>query len=299
MNNIVSQFSIKDLENLSGIMAHTIRIWEKRYNILEPNRTESNIRFYDLQNLQKLLNVTLLYNSGLKISKIASLDEAELQVKVKEQVAASTETQHFIASLKLAMLNFDQSLFEYTYNRMVAESSFRSIFLDVFIPLLFNIGLEWQSNSITPAHEHFISNLIKQKLHINIERVQQNPPTDAKKAFVLFLPSNEIHELGLLYIHYELVLKGHRSVYLGPSVPRENLELIQNLFPAITFVSYFTVKPENDQLEEYVQGFDERILRPENDNFWILGQKVKNLEGSKFNDSVKLFSEINLLLSEL
>ena len=218
MNNIKDQFSIKDLENLSGIKAHTIRIWEKRYNILHPDRTESNIRYYNTKNLQKLLNVTLLYNRGLKISKIGKIDDNEIQKLIREEISKGEVKEDFVNGLKMAMLNFNSGLFNVTYNKMLAEMSFRQIFLEVFVPLLNSVGLYWQSASITPAHEHFISNLIKQKLHINIERVQQSQFAD-DQVYVLFLPLNEIHELGLMYIHYDLILKEKHSIYLGQSVP--------------------------------------------------------------------------------
>ncbi|WP_340074468.1 MerR family transcriptional regulator [Leptobacterium sp. I13] len=277
MNNIITKFSIKDLENLSGIKAHTIRIWEKRYNILTPSRTDSNIRYYDVKSLQKLLNVTLLYNAGVKISKIAKYDKHELQSKVREHVSKNENPDHSVALLKMAMLNFDQSLFEQTYNQLVADTSFRTVFLEVFVPILHNIGLQWQSDAIIPAHERFITNLIMQKLHVNIERAQKIAPVHTDKTYVLYLPVNETHELGLLYIHYELLVKGYRSIYLGPSVPIDNLKTVQDSHKRICFISYFTVQPILEDILVYLKEMNEELLLPANNELWILGRKTENI----------------------
>ena len=170
--SIKVSFSIKDLENLSGVKAHTIRIWEKRYNLLEPMRSDTNIRSYDLANLQKILNVALLIENGYKVSKIASIKEDELYRKVRELMIEKSDSLHSVNSFKLAMLNFDQQLFDHTYNQLLAQSSFREIFLNVFLRLLNDIGMLWVTKTITPAHEHFISSLVKQKIILNTERIQ-------------------------------------------------------------------------------------------------------------------------------
>ena len=195
MNNVKNVFSIKDLENITGIKAHTIRIWEKRYNVLSPIRTETNIRTYDLSNLQKLLNITLLHNHGYKISKISKLSDEKIPEMVNEIISDKSVKHHAISSFKMAMMNFDHALFFSTYNKLLSEKSFRSVFYEVFIPLLEEIGLLWQTDTITPAHEHFISYLIKQKLLNNTEIVQSKAPIRDDKLFVLYLPMNEIHDL--------------------------------------------------------------------------------------------------------
>lgn len=299
LNNFKNQFSIKDLENLSGIKAHTIRIWEKRYNILTPSRTNSNIRFYDLKNFQKLLNVNLLYNNGYKISKIAQLSETELLKTVREQISKDNSNSHFIDSLKLAMLNFDLTIFEKTYNNMLLQLSFRDVYINVFIPLLNQIGLLWQSESITPAHEHFIAHLIKQKIHTNIERVQQTKPILKDKVFVLFLPDNEIHELGLLYIQYELLIKGYHTIYLGQSVPHKNLNSIQEIYTNITYISYFTVAPVEAETIEYLEKINTDILSETNNDLWVLGRNIQQLEEKDLAPTIFLFKDISDLLNKL
>ena len=157
MNNIKTTFSIKDLENLSGIKAHTIRIWEKRYSLLEPMRTDTNIRLYDIQNLQKLLNVVLLTSFGYKISRISKLSSTEIENFVRKVQNEKTANNHALSAFKMAMLNFDQQLFLNTYDELLSEKDFSNIFLETFIPLLEEIGVLWTTNTISPAHEHFIS----------------------------------------------------------------------------------------------------------------------------------------------
>ena len=299
MNNIKSEFTIKDLENFSGIKAHTIRIWEKRYNLLVPNRTDSNIRYYDIQNLQKLLNVSLLNNNGLKISRIADLPDSQIAVKVRELVAKEGANTQASNSFKLAMLNFDENLFNVTYNNLIAQSSLRDVFKNVFLPFLNEIGLLWQVNSITPAHEHFITNLIKQKIHINIERLQLSSPTNFDRIFVLYLPINEIHELGLLYLHFELLLHGYQSIYLGQSVPVANLNDVQKVYNSICFVTYLTVEPSKLSVQEYVNKVKEEVLDESENELWLLGRKVAEADFIPTNSKVKLFKSIDVLLNNL
>ncbi|HMI06614.1 MAG TPA: MerR family transcriptional regulator, partial [Flavobacterium sp.] len=145
MNNVKTVFSIKDLENLSGIKAHTIRIWEKRYNVLQPMRTETNIRLYDLASLQKLLNITLLHSHGYKISKISQFPPEKIPQLVREILSERNTKNHAINAFKIAMLNFDQAHFINTYNTLLSEKSFREIFYEVFIPLMDELGILWQT----------------------------------------------------------------------------------------------------------------------------------------------------------
>ena len=275
MNNVKVNFSIKDLENLSGIKAHTIRIWEKRYNLLSPNRTDTNIRYYSLKSLQKLLNITLLYNNGYKISKIAKIPEEKLPVMVREIVSENSMKNKAINAFKLAMINFDQTLFLNTYNSLLGDRSFREIFHEIFLPLLNELGLLWQSETITPAHEHFVTALIKQKILLNIEKLQMSDPTKTDKTFVLFLPDNEIHEIGLLYLNYEIVLMGYRAIYLGQTIPLESLTDIQRYYDNLTYLSYFTVAPATDDIAAYIEKFQDLVNKNRQSELWILGQQVK------------------------
>lgn len=299
MNNIKNQFSIKDLENLTGIKAHTIRIWEKRYNLLEPKRTETNIRYYDLESFQKLLNVSYLNNNGYKISKIATIDEHEIPLLVRELASEHNVESHAINAFKLAMLNFDQALFYKTYKALLEEKAFDDIFVDIFIPLLTEIGLLWQTDTITPAHEHFLTTLMRQKILINIERIQSKQEFTSDKTFVLYLPDNEVHELGLMFINYQIVNKGHRSIFLGQSVPLESLTHLQNYYDNITYVSYFTVKPEKEHIDQYIKDFDKLILQTPNSEFWVLGQMLNSIDIHKLPKGMRAFKSIKSLTDEL
>ena len=299
MNNVKKSFSIRDMENLSGIKAHTIRIWEKRYNLFSPERTVTNIRTYSLKSLQKLLNIVLLYHNGYKISKIAKIPESEIPVLVREIVAKNSEKSHAINAFKLSMINFDQALFFNTYNSLLAERSFREIFIEVFIPLLNELGLLWQTDTISPSHEHFITNLIKQKIYINTEKLQIIEPTRKDKVFVLFLPENEIHELGLLFLNYEINLKGYKAIYLGQTMPIENLVDIIKYYENVHFVSYFTVSPTKDEIERYIENFEKDVNSLGNSKLWILGHQVQHLLNEDLPESIRTFNSIERLMSHM
>jgi DNA-binding transcriptional MerR regulator len=295
MNNIKSVFSIKDLENLSGIKAHTIRIWEKRYDILQPMRTDTNIRLYDLASLQKLLNITLLHDYGYKISKIATYPQDKIPSLVREIISNKTAKSHAISEFKMAMMNFDQELFFNTYNWLIAEKSFKEVFHQVFIPLMNELGLLWQSDTITPAHEHFISYLIKQKLLINTEKLQILKQTKLDKVFVLSLPMNEIHELGLMYLNYEILLHGYKTIYLGESMPIENLKDLKKHFDSIVFVSYLTVQPEKDIVDSYIQKMSDELL-DDTTELWYLGRMVEFIKKEELSDRITIFNSITELV---
>ena len=295
MNNIKSVFSIKDLENLSGIKAHTIRIWEKRYDILQPMRTDTNIRLYDLASLQKLLNITLLHDYGYKISKIATYPQDKIPSLVREIISNKTAKSHAISEFKMAMMNFDQELFFNTYNWLIAEKSFKEVFHQVFIPLMNELGLLWQSDTITPAHEHFISYLIKQKLLINTEKLQILKQTKLDKVFVLSLPMNEIHELGLMYLNYEILLHGYKTIYLGESMPIENLKDLKKHFDSIVFVSYLTVQPEKDIVDSYIQKMSDELL-DDTTELWYIGRMVEFIKKEELSERITIFSSITELV---
>ena len=298
INNIKSVFSIKDLENLSGIKAHTIRIWEKRYNILEPMRSTTNIRNYDTHNLQKLLNIVLLHNYGYKISRIAEHSSEKIELLVREIISEKSTKNHAINAFKLAMMNFDQVLFFKTYANLLSEKSFREIFYEVMIPLMNEIGLLWQSGTITPAQEHFISYLIKQKLLVNTEKIQVLEPTRTDKIFVLYLPENEIHELGLMYLNYEILLNGYKTIYLGESVPVESLKYMKQYFDNIIYVSYLTVQPTRDDVNDYLKEIATEIMEA-NSQVWLLGRMTEFIDLNELPKAISIFNSIPDLVKEL
>lgn len=297
MNRVKQHFSIKDLENLSGIKAHTIRIWEKRYNLLVPNRTDTNIRYYSLNNLQKLLNIVLLYENGYKISKIAKIAEEKIPLLARELVSDSATKSHYINAFKIAMINFDRVLFSDTYNELAADTSFRDIFHNVFIPLLRELGLLWQTHTIAPSHEHFITNLIKQKIVTNTEKLSALKPVKRHKTYVLYLPEDEIHEIGLLYLNYEIMFKGYHTIYLGQAVPIESLKSITLHYSDIIFISYFTVEPNKYKIAKYIADFDQQINTEKSHQLWILGRQISHLTHAP--SFVRTFEAIEQLIKVL
>ena len=298
MSNVKNTFSIKDLENLTGIKAHTIRIWEKRYNVLEPLRTDTNIRYYDLKGLQKILNITLLHDYGYKISKISKLSPEKIPVLVSEIISNKSAKNHAISSFKMAMMNFDQKLFLDTYNNLLSEKSFREVFFEVFIPLMEEIGFLWQAETISPAHEHFISYLIKLKIWVNTEKIQNNVPTKDDKIFVLYLPSDEVHELGLMYLNYEIILSGYKSIYLGESVPVDSLKDLKKYFNNIVYVCYTTVEPYKEFLDSYLDEVKEQILEKDS-KIWFIGRNAQNIDEKLRNETVRVFQNIHEFVEEL
>ncbi|ESU27039.1 transcriptional regulator, MerR family protein [Flavobacterium limnosediminis JC2902] len=299
MNVIKSIFSIKDLENLSGIKAHTIRIWEKRYAILEPMRTDTNIRSYDIANLQKLLNICLLLQHGYKISKLANLDSAKIAALVNEIASEKNAKNHALNSFKMAMMNFDSAMFFKNYNDLLKEKSFREVFHEVFIPLLEELGLLWQTETISPAHEHFISYLIKQKLLINTEKLQSLEKKQQDKLFVLYLPPNEIHELGLLYLNYEILYRGYKTIYLGPSIPISSLLEVKKHFQKITFVSYITVEPSPEEINQYLVDVNTALLNDTDTNLWLFGRLTEHIESKNISPKTTIYKSFEELTKEI
>lgn len=290
---IKTQFSIKDLQHLSGIKAHTIRIWEKRYQLLEPDRTNTNIRYYDLENLLKLLNVTYLYNHGYKISKIANLKKEEVEKLIKESGLKNVAESYLIADFKYAMLHFDPLFFQSTFEKLEKQYSFRDIFFNAFIPLLNDISLLWQTDSIDPAHERFISELIKQKIIVQIEKEISKQPSKPEKLFVLFLPMYETHDIGLLYVHYELLNKGYKSIFLGNNIPTQNLHHLLNQSDNIVFVSYLTVQPDKEMLPKFIEELYENVCKNTSNQVWLFGSQVINEPAINFPQPFKVFKKVS------
>ena len=215
-------YSIKDLERLSGIKAHTIRIWEKRYELIFPKRTTTNIRYYDSDDLKQVLNIAILNRNGIKISKIATMNSEEIAQKVLALSTSNTSEEAQIETLLVAMMEFDDERIKTVLTNCSIRMGFEDTVIKVIYPFFNKVGLLWQLNSINPAHEHYISNIIRQKLIVAIDGLSSNATTNAK-TFLLFLPEGELHELGLLFYNYLILKAGHKVLYLGQSVPLENV----------------------------------------------------------------------------
>jgi len=248
----MQQFSIRDLEHFSGIKAHTIRMWEQRYQLLEPNRTDTNIRYYTGEHLKFLLNVGMLLESGMRISKVAAMSPDEIaQAVAAIQQEASTDESIFNA-LKVSMLNYDEALFRKVSEAAVAQRGFNRTVQEIYLPFLGQMGMLWLTNAICPAQEHFISHLLREQL-MSVAHATPPPASADAPIWVLYLPEREVHDLSLLYFHVLAREAGVRSIFLGANVPFEDLEALGRQFPALRFVTYCTTFPAPGDAPLYVE----------------------------------------------
>ena len=282
----MSRYSIKDLENLSGIKAHTLRIWEKRYGVLTPMRTETNIRFYDDSQLKKLLNISLLIDSGFKISKISQWSPAEINKQIesifKDQNALEDQAiENKINGLIISMIDMDEEKFKSIYDTSIQKRGFLETILQVIYPFLERVGFMWGINQISPAEEHFVSCLIRQKIIATIDN--QNFKISKNKSFLLYLPEDEHHELGLLISNYLIREKGYKTFYFGQDVPYSDLVgAIEMCHPdyILTF-AVTTLTPNN--ISEYTNNLSKAFP----DKIIILSGKNEVFEGQSFPENVK------------
>jgi DNA-binding transcriptional MerR regulator len=247
----MGQYSIKELEKLSGIRAHTIRIWEKRYSIIEPQRTSTNIRFYSDEDLKRIINVSVLNTHGVKISKIAQMSLEEVAQKVLGLSKENEETNVYIDQLIIAMVDLEEEQFDKILTTISKKVGLTKTITEYIYPFMEKIGILWQTGTITPAHEHFISNLIRQKIIASISALPI--PSNKSKKALLFLPEGELHEIGLLFSHYLTRLQGFKTLYLGQSVPYSDLKKVNEIFRPAAMITAMVSSPAADQLENYLQ----------------------------------------------
>ncbi len=263
---MTNQYSIKDLEELSGIKAHTLRIWEKRYGFIKPKRTKTNIRYYTDEQLVNILNVSLLNNNGYKISKIARLHDEEIKKIVSSIYDTSSNSESIINELIKVTIDFDETGFERIFSHVLLERSIEAALLEVIYPFLKRIGLLWRINKILPAQEHFISNLIRQKIIVAIDQLGSVDSSIPQKTFVLFLPEWELHEIGLLSLHLLLKRKGFRVVYLGAMMPLKELSEVLTTASYDYLFTIFTTSKSKKFLEKYLS----EIYKINNDKPFII-----------------------------
>ena len=274
-----SVYSIKDLAGFSGVKAHTIRMWEQRYNLLEPTRTDTNIRRYAEADLKKLLNVSLLCQLGYKISHIAHMADEEINKTLLEQAGKQAGDAEVLNVLKICTINFDERLFYSAVDGYLESHDMFDLFKRIYIPFLNQVGLMWQANSICPAHEHFVSNLIRQQVAGALNDMRGAVPT-SDQTFVLFLPSGEMHELSLLMLQYLMRNAGHRSIYLGQSVPAEDLQQLLAKMCGVHFVSIFTAHSSTTNKSKYLDKLSD-LLTAKGCFMHLAG---RNLEGFEDRD---------------
>lgn len=246
----MSYYSIKDVENLSGIKAHTLRVWEQRYDILKPKRTDTNIRYYDDFDLKLILNISVLNKHGHKISHIAQMSAEELRTELIRLTEKSTDAQDKIQAFTLCMMDLDEERFEYLLSQSLKQMGFENTMLRVIFPFLQKIGILWLAGTINPAQEHFISHLIRQKIIVAIDNLKPNY-TEGKK-YMLFLPEGEWHELSLLFTNYILRSRKQRTIYLGQTVPLNDLQEAYKIYQPEFLFSVITSTPSFQQIQQYI-----------------------------------------------
>lgn len=251
-------YSIKDLENLCGIKAHTIRMWEKRYGILQAKRTETNIRYYNEEDLRKALNLCILYRSGFKISKLAAMTEQEINEKVALETEVQLAFENSLDALSISMLDLDEYKFENILNHHIDQTGFDETMETVLYPLMDKIGVMWLAESIHSIHETFVMNIISRKLEAEIDRIPI-ANNDDKPKFLLYQPIGEEEDLSIKYTNYLLKKAGHRVLNLGDNIATEKLIASCKLYkPDYVFTVINSEKYENT-LCDYVNEIDAAI----------------------------------------
>lgn len=254
----MSVYSIKDLEHLSGIKAHTIRIWEQRYNLFSPQRTTTNIRFYNEDDLRLVLNISILRNHGLKISKIIGLSLQEINEKVHHITTGNTSNTDQIFALTRAMVEMDELQFDRTLNQNIERYGIEKAMMNIVYPFMHKIGILWMTNAINPAQEHFISHLVRQKI---ISATDQLSPSTSGPLFFLFLPEGELHELGILLANFILRARGMRTIFFGQTVPINALEEVYHKLKPSHILTSMTTKPDPSEMHSYLLSLDQKFKK--------------------------------------
>lgn len=286
---------IKDIENITGVKAHTIRIWEQRYKIFEPNRTDTGIRYYDEDQLRLILNICILNKNNYKISRIAEMSKEEIFEKCQELSENKSKYSNQIQSLISHMMTFNESEFNKILSLNSLKIGFEETMLDIVFPFMEQVGLLWLSGSIHPAHEHFISNLIRQKLYISIDNLSI-PLNKNPKKFLIFVPTGENHDLGLLFANYVIRSKGHEVIYLGSQTPFEDLNQIFDMRKPDYIFSIITSLNSNISVQTFIN-----ILGKQWKNTQILlsGAQVVNRKDIKFPSNFRILNHAKDLFEHL
>lgn len=290
----MAKYNIKDLEKLTGIKAHTIRIWEKRYDLIQPDRTETNFRLYNDEQLKRLLNISILNRAGLKISKIASLEQEEIARQVAEHLDTDADTIFKIDSLIQPLMDLDEPTFVRKMNEFVTELGMEETMIQIIYPFLGKVGSLWLTDTISPAQEHFISHIIRQKLIVAIDQCNYIHPE--ARTFLLYLPEHEMHELGLLFLYYAIRKRGHKVYYLGQFVPYEDVQKILKDHPEINYVvGSFTAPMSDIDLQDYLNQLSKDA---KGKNVIVSGYQIEN-SSLKLPSNVKTFKKASGFIKHL
>ncbi|WP_026463769.1 MerR family transcriptional regulator [Adhaeribacter aquaticus] len=247
----MAEYSIKELEQLSGIKAHTIRIWEQRYGILNPKRTNTNIRYYDDADLKNILNISLLNGQGYKISRLAQMSDKQVAEEVMLLTSKTAPSSQQLNALLVSMIEMDEEKFDRVLTTAIVQRGVEKTMLDIVLPLLRKTGILWQTGNITPAQEHFISNIIRQKLFVAIDgQIPVNKGGTLR--FLLYLPEGELHEIGLLFCNFILRNRGYHVMYLGQNLPFVDLTSAVQTYQPHFICTAFTIMAGQETMQDYI-----------------------------------------------
>lgn len=253
----MNKFTIKDLENLSGIKAHTIRIWEQRYSFLKPERTATNIRYYSNQELKTLLNISLLNKYGYKISHINRMKNEELRDKILSLSGSQAQKERIVNDLIQHMVDLNMEELEQVLDNFILTRGIEKAITYIIFPFLERIGILWLTDHINPAQEHLITNVIRQKIIVGIENIVT--PFEMKSKVLLFMPENEHHELGLLFMNYLMKSRGIKTIYLGANVPLSDLEFVVELKKPDYIYTHLTTVMKEFNFEKFLNNLKTRL----------------------------------------
>ncbi len=245
----MSSYTIKDLEKISGIKAHTIRIWEQRYQFLQPQRTETNIRTYSSDELKTILNVSLLNKYGFKISHIDKMSAEQMEEKILSLNQIDAQKERVVNALIKEMVSLNMANFERQIDTYIGQKGIEKTIIEIIFPFMERVGILWVTNHINPAQEHLATNLIRQKIILGIEKLP--PVLQYSKRIVLFLPEGEYHEIGLLYVHFLLKQRGFYIDYLGTNVPMVDLTYLSEFHKVDYLYCHLTSPARNFKINKF------------------------------------------------
>jgi DNA-binding transcriptional MerR regulator len=277
---------IKDLENITGIKAHTIRIWEQRYKLIEPHRTDTGIRYYDEDQLRLILNVSILNNNGFKISKISEMSLEEIYDKCQQLSESVSKYDGQIQSLISTMMTFDEKEFNKILSINILKMGIEETMIQVVFPFMDQIGLLWLSGSIHPAHEHFISNLIRQRLHVAIDNLNYSVTSESRK-FLVFVPTGENHDISIMFANYVLRSRGHEVIYLGTQTPFEDLYTIFDMRKPDFIFSIITALNSNVSIQTFINNLGKHWKDTE---ILLSGNQIINRKDLKIPENVNVLN---------
>ncbi|MFT3846500.1 MAG: MerR family transcriptional regulator [Lacibacter sp.] len=293
----MDKFTIKDLENLSGIKAHTIRIWEQRYNFLKPQRTSTNIRYYSSDELKKLLNISLLNKYGYKISHIDRMSNEDLRAKMLSLSGNEAQQERIVNELIRYMIDLDMDGFERMLDQYISLRGIEKAITQIVFPFLERIGILWLTDHINPAQEHLITNSIRQKLIVGIDKAASIH--SLKSCVLLFLPENEHHELGLLFMQYLLKSRGAKVIYLGANVPLKDLEFVVNLKKPDFVYTHLTTVIKEFNFDKFISSLKQKLPASK---IYISGLLTQSFTKKNLPSNIrflKSFSEVNEFMAGL